>query len=147
MPDSADPYNLQRFLDAQQPVYMEVLSELRGGRKQSHWIWFIFPQISGLGHSAVARHFAIQSLGEAQAYLQQPLLGERLRECTQLVLRFRDRSIEDILGSVDAMKFRSCMTLFLRAAEENSLFRASLEQFFAGRPDALTLDRLKILES
>ncbi len=147
MPDPADPYNLQRFVDAQQQVYMEVISELRAGYKQSHWMWFIFPQISGLGHSSTARHYAIRSLGEAKAYLAHPLLGARLRECTQLINHFRDRSIEEILGSLDALKFRSCVTLFLRAADGDRLFRASLEQFFAGEPDPLTLAQLDITGS
>ena len=142
MPDSIDPYNLQRFIDAQQPVYMQVLSELRAGHKQTHWIWFIFPQLSGLGHSATARYFAIQSLDEARTYLRHPTLGRRLRDCTELINQFQYRAVEEILGPVDALKFRSCMTLFLQAAEEDSIFLVSLKLFFAGQLDSPTLNLL-----
>ena len=137
-----DDYNLHRFLDAQEPVYDTVLAELRAGRKSSHWIWFIFPQVAGLGHSAMARQFAIGSLDEAKAYLQHPVLGHRLRECTQLVLNVEDRSAEEIFGYPDHLKFRSCMTLFLTAATDNTIFNDALLKYFDGKPDQLTLDIL-----
>ena len=137
-----DAYNLHRFLTAQTSVYDTVLAELRAGRKSSHWIWFIFPQIAGLGHSAMAQKFAIDSLDEAKAYLQHPVLGQRLRECTQLVLDVNGRSAEEIFGYPDHLKFRSCMTLFLTAAIDNSLFNSALLTYFDGKPDQLTLDIL-----
>jgi len=135
-------YNLQRFLDAQEGVYDTVLQELRAGRKSSHWIWFIFPQIAGLGHSAMAQQFAIGSLDEAKAYLQHPLLGPRLRACTQLVLDVNGRSAEEIFGYPDHLKFRSCMTLFLTAATDNTIFNDALLKYFDGKPDQSTLDIL-----
>ena len=137
-----DVYNLHRFLDAQQPVYDAVLDELRAGRKSSHWIWFIFPQIAGLGRSGTAQQFAIGSLDEAKAYLQHPILGPRLRACTQLVLNVEGRSAEEIFGYPDYLKFRSCLTLFLTAAPDNALFNAALLTYFHGKPDQLTLDIL-----
>jgi uncharacterized protein (DUF1810 family) len=115
-----DAHNLQRFLHAQERVYDTVLAELRSGRKTSHWIWFIFPQIAGLGHSAMAQKFAIGSLDEAKSYLQHPILGPRLRACTQLVLDVNGRSAEEIFGYPDHLKFRSCMTLFMAAATDNT---------------------------
>ena len=138
----SDAYNLQRFLDAQEPTYNTVLSELRAARKSSHWIWFIFPQIAGLGHSAMAQQFAITSLDEAKAYLQHPVLGQRLRECTQLVLNVNDRSADEIFPYPDNLKFRSCMTLFLTATTDNTLFKNALLKYFDGQPDQLTLDIL-----
>jgi uncharacterized protein (DUF1810 family) len=137
-----DNHNLQRFLDAQAPVYDAVLKELRAGRKSSHWMWFIFPQLAGLGHSAMARQFAIGSLDEARAYLQHPLLGPRLRACTQLVLDVTGRSAEEIFSYPDHLKFRSCMTLFLTAATHNKLFKDALLKYFDGKPDQRTLDLL-----
>jgi uncharacterized protein (DUF1810 family) len=137
-----DPYNLRRFVDAQREVYARVCAELRAGRKTTHWMWFIFPQIRGLGHSSMAQRFAIASLDEACAYLAHPTLGPRLIECTELVLGVQGRSIEQILGDVDAMKFRSSMTLFARAATEPSVFTEALNRLFGGEPDALTLSRL-----
>jgi uncharacterized protein (DUF1810 family) len=137
-----DLYNLQRFLDAQERVYDTVLDELRAGRKSSHWIWFIFPQLAGLGHSGMAQRFAIGSLDEAKAYLQHPILGPRLRACTQLVLDVNDRSAEEIFGYPDHLKFRSCMTLFLTAATDNTIFNDALLKYFDGKPDQLTLDIL-----
>jgi uncharacterized protein (DUF1810 family) len=135
-------YNLHRFQDAQERVYDTVLGELRAGRKSSHWIWFIFPQIQGLGHSAMAQQFAITSLDEAKAYLQHPVLGYRLPECTQLVLNVEGRSAEEIFSYPDNLKFRSCMTLFLMAATDNTLFKNALHKYFDGQPDQLTLDIL-----
>lgn len=137
-----DDYNLHRFLDAQERVYDTVLAELRAGRKSSHWIWFIFPQIAGLGHSAMAQQFSITSLAEAKAYLQHPVLGPRLRACTQLVLDVKGRRAEEIFGYPDDLKFRSCMTLFLTAAADDTLFKDALLTYFDGQPDQLTLDLL-----
>ncbi len=135
-------FNLHRFLSAQAPSYETVLAELRAGRKSSHLIWFIFPQIAGLGHSGMAQQFSIGSLDEAKAYLQHPVLGSRLRECTQLVLDVNGRSAEEIFGYPDHLKFRSCMTLFSIAAPDNALFNAALLTYFHGKPDQLTLDIL-----
>src|SRR4051812_7538752 len=118
----SDPYNLQRFIDAQQPVYDTACAELRNGRKRSHWMWFVFPQISGLGYSATAQQFAISSLDEARAYLAHPVLGERLRECSRIVASVEGRSAEDIFGYPDYMKFRSSMTLFAQAADDAAVF-------------------------
>ncbi len=137
-----DAYNLHRFLDAQERAYDTVLNELRAGRKASHWIWFIFPQIAGLGHSAMAQQFAIGSLDEAKAYLQHPVLGPRLRACTQLVLDVNGRSAEEIFSYSDHLKFRSCMTLFLTAATDNTIFNNALLKYFDGKPDQSTLDIL-----
>jgi uncharacterized protein (DUF1810 family) len=137
-----DAYNLQRFLDAQEGVYDIVLAELRAGRKSSHWIWFIFPQLTGLGRSGMAQTFAIGSLDEAKAYLQHPVLGPRLRACTQLVLDVKGRSAEEIFGYPDHLKFRSCMTLFLTATTDNTIFKDALLKYFDGKPDQLTLDIL-----
>ncbi len=138
----ANEYNLHRFLDAQERVYDAVLSELRAGRKSSHWIWFIFPQIAGLGHSVMAQKFAITSLKEAKAYLQHPVLGARLTECTQLVLDVNERSAEEIFCYPDNLKFRSCLTLFMTAATDNKIFKDALLKYFHGKPDPLTLDFL-----
>ena len=138
----SDAYNLQRFLDAQEGVYDTVLAELLAGGKSSHWIWFIFPQITGLGHSEMAQQFAIASLNEAKTYLQHPVLGQRLRECTQLILDVDGRSAEEIFGYPANLKFRSCMTLFLTAATDNAIFKDALLKYFAGKPDQLTLDLL-----
>lgn len=138
----SDVYNLDRFITAQAPVYDTVLAELRAGRKSSHWIWFIFPQIAGLGRSGTAQQFTITSLDEAKAYLQHPILGPRLRECTQLVLDVKGRSPDEIFGYPDNLKFRSCMTLFMAATPDNTLFKAALHKYFDGQPDQKTLDIL-----
>lgn len=138
-----DRFNLQRFVDAQEPEYEQVGRELRAGRKTSHWMWFIFPQIAGLGHSPTAQWFAISGRTEAEAYLQHPVLGPRLRECTRLVNEVEGRDIQDILGGVDAMKFRSSMTLFAKVTEENQVFLRALAKYFAGEMDALTLGKMK----
>ncbi len=137
-----DDYNLQRFLEAQDHIYGAVLDELRAGRKSSHWMWYIFPQITGLGRSRMAQTFAITSLEEAKAYLQHPVLGSRLRECTQLVLDVNGRSAEEIFGYPDNLKFRSCLTLFMTAATENKVFKDPLLKYFDGKPDRSTLDIL-----
>lgn len=137
-----DPYNLRRFVDAQQAVYETVCRELRQGRKESHWMWFIFPQIKGLGHSEMARKFAISSRDEAKAYLAHPVLGPRLRECSRIVADLEGKSVEDIFGYPDDMKFRSSMTLFAQTAKDNEIFRRCLEKYFQGEPDCLTLAAL-----
>ncbi|MFN2521155.1 MAG: DUF1810 domain-containing protein [Candidatus Limnocylindria bacterium] len=137
-----DPFRLQRFVDAQEPVYQTVVGELRAGRKRSHWMWFIFPQVAGLGRSEMSRRFAITSLDEAAAYLAHPVLGPRLRECTALVAGVEGRPISDILGHPDDLKFRSSMTVFARAAPEEPVFASCLGKYFAGEPDPHTLARL-----
>ncbi len=138
-----DPYNLQRFVDAQDPVYDQVRSELKEGHKRSHWMWFVFPQIEGLGHTSLARKFAISSLDEATAYLKHPITGPRLIECTQLVINTTGRTIEQIFGYPDDLKFRSAMTLFARAATEESIFEDALRKYFKGDHDRLTIERLE----
>ncbi len=137
-----DPYSLERFVDAQAPVYRRVVAELQSGRKESHWMWFIFPQIKGLGSSAMAIQFAIASRGEAQAYLDHPILGPRLRECTLLVIAAPGRSIEEILGYPDDLKFRSSMTLFASVAADSKDFTDALDKFYGGKADPATLERL-----
>ncbi|HEY3147638.1 MAG TPA: DUF1810 domain-containing protein [Dongiaceae bacterium] len=139
---SGDTFNLQRFVDAQEPVYGRVCAELKNGRKQSHWMWFIFPQIAGLGHSPMAQRYAISSLKGARAYLDHPPLGPRLRECTRLVLAVEGRTAHEILGSPDDMKFRSCLTLFAYATADNQIFRDALQKYFDGEEDSLTVARL-----
>jgi uncharacterized protein (DUF1810 family) len=136
-----DSFDLQRFLDAQSPVYPRVLAELRCGQKQSHWMWFIFPQFAGLGHSAMAQRFAIASGGEAAAYLGHPVLGHRLRECTALVNAIDGRAIREILGTPYDLKFRSSMTLF-GAVSTDPEFATAISKFYDGRPDQATLDLL-----
>jgi uncharacterized protein (DUF1810 family) len=138
----SDPFDLQRFVDAQAPVYQRVLAELRHGRKQSHWMWFIFPQLAGLGLSAMAQRFAIRSREEAMAYLGHAVLGPRLRECTALVNAVAGKTIRDILGSPDDLKFGSSMTLFAAVSSEPD-FAAALVKFYGGRPDPRTLELLK----
>ncbi len=142
-----DPYNLQRFVDAQQSVYKDVCWELQGGRKLTHWMWFIFPQIKGLGRSDFAEKFAISSHKEAEAYLEHPVLGPRLRECTQLVASINKRSIEDIFRYPDYMKFRSSMTLFAHIAAESEVFDGCLRKYFNGEPDPATLAQLSSIKS
>ena len=136
-----DSFDLQRFVDAQAAVYLRVIEELRRGRKQSHWMWFVFPQIAGLGHSAMAQRFAISSRKEALDYLAHPLLGSRLRECTALINAVGGRSLRDILGSPDDLKFRSSMTLF-NAVGSDPEFSAALAKFFDGKADQRTLELL-----
>ena len=130
---------LQRFVTAQDPVYADVRDELAAGRKRSHWMWFVFPQLQGLGHSATAQYYGIESRQEATAYWQHPLLGTRLRQCTALVLATRGKSAHDIFGTPDDLKFRSCMTLFAAVAPAKPLFEQALARFFGGRPDEKTL--------
>ena len=137
-----DPFNLKRFVEAQAPVYEDVVRELTAGEKRSHWMWFVFPQIAGLGLSPTSVFYAISSLDEAKAYLAHPVLGSRLVECADLVLRARGRTARLIFGSVDEMKFRSSMTLFARAAPDRAVFEACLQKYFAGAPDEATLAKL-----
>jgi uncharacterized protein (DUF1810 family) len=136
----ADPFNLERFITAQEAggTYGQALAELQLGRKSSHWMWFVFPQIAGLGNSAAARTYALGSLAEARAYLEHDVLGPRLLECAQALVQHAGRSAEDILGGIDARKLRSSMTLFLRAAPGETVFKTVLAQFFDGQPDEAT---------
>ena len=134
--------DLSRFVLAQEGIYAGVLHELRRGRKVGHWIWFIFPQIAGLGHSATSQHYAVSSLHEARAYLAHPVLGPRLRECAAIVLAASGRTALEILGPIDAMKLRSSMTLFHRAAPDEPVFRQVLERFYDGQADQATDARL-----
>ncbi len=130
--------DLDRFVRAQEPVIDRVQAELRAGAKRTHWMWFVFPQIAGLGHSATARHYAIADRAEAEAYLAHPLLGPRLAACTTLVDAVAGRSVHQIFGSPDDLKFHSCMTLFNAVQPEHSVFQSALERYFAGVPDAAT---------
>jgi uncharacterized protein (DUF1810 family) len=135
-------YQLERFVAAQEGVYQQAVNELSAGRKRSHWMWFIFPQLAGLGSSAMAQHYAISGLAEARAYLAHPVLGARLRECSALVLAVQGATVHGIFGSPDNMKFHSSMTLFAQAAPDYALFRACLDKYFGGVPDQATLDLL-----
>lgn len=137
-----DPHNLQRFLDAQFPLYEEACKELRNGKKLTHWMWFIFPQIEGLGRTSTAKLYAIKSLNEAKAYINHPTLGPRLSECTDLVNAIENKSINRILGSPDDLKFRSCMTLFTLATEDNKIFRQALDKYYNGEQDVLTWEKV-----
>ena len=139
-----DPYRLRRFVDAQNQngQYQEIVSELRNGRKSSHWMWYVFPQVKGLGRSLMANEYAIGSLAEAQAFLGHPLLGPRLVECAQLLLAIDGKSAVDVFGSVDAMKLRSSMTLFSRADPQQAVFRQVLDRYFQGSEDPETIRRL-----
>jgi uncharacterized protein (DUF1810 family) len=141
----ADPFNLERFIDAQAPVYDQARGELHAGRKQSHWMWFIFPQIAGLGQSAMSIRFAIASLDEAKAYLAHPVLGPRLKECAKLALGVEEKTARDLFGPVDEMKFRSSMTLFARAETDDDVFQRCLDKHFGGAYDPATLARLEPL--
>jgi len=139
-----DPYNLNRFVEAQEDDYEQALSEIRSGRKRSHWMWYIFPQFDGLGYSATSRHFAIKSLTEAEAYLAHPILGPRLRESVQAVLGVEGRSAHEIFGSPDDMKLRSCATLFACVAPAGSVFERLLDKYYQGERDHKTLRLLGI---
>ena len=138
----SDPHNLQRFVDAQKDVFETVCAELTAGRKRSHWMWFIFPQLKNLGHSPTAQFYGISGRDEAQAYLHHPLLGQRLRHCTQLLLATHERSIHQILGSPDDLKFRSCMTLFAHVTEDNQPFVDAVNKYYGGKFDDRTLELL-----
>ena len=134
--------DLERFVEAQERVYESVLAELRSGRKTGHWIWYVFPQVAGLGSSAMSQRYAITSLAEAVAYLAHPVLGARLRECAGVVLDIKGRTAEEIFGSIDAVKLRSSMTLFHRAAPEESVFAQVLDRYYGGAADEATDTRL-----
>jgi len=134
--------DLARFVQAQQAVMDDVRAELAAGRKRTHWMWFVFPQLRGLGHSAMARHYGIASREEAAAYLAHPVLGARLRECVQLVLSVRGRTAHEIFGSPDDLKLRSCLTLFREIDGADSVFGRALDQYFDGQPDPMTLQLL-----
>jgi uncharacterized protein (DUF1810 family) len=138
-----DPFNLQRFVDAQQSVIDDVRAELAAGRKRSHWMWFVFPQIAGLGQSEMARRYAIQSLAEARAYLDHPVLGARLVELTRTLNALKDTHADAIFGYPDNMKFHSSMTLFAQAADDPAVFDAALQRYFDGQRDEATLARLR----
>jgi uncharacterized protein (DUF1810 family) len=142
----SDLYELKRFVDAQEGVYEQACAELRAGRKRSHWMWFVFPQIRGLGSSPTAVRFAISGLDEARAYLEHPVLGQRLRECAGIVVGVKDLSVEEIFGYPDDLKFHSSMTLFAKASVEGSqrdaVFGEALEKYFGGEMDEGTLERI-----
>lgn len=138
--------SLERFIDAQSGVHDQALDELRRGRKQSHWMWFIFPQFAGLGSSETSRYFAIKSRGEAEAYLAHPVLGSRLLECAQAVLDVQDRSAVEIFGPIDAMKLRSSATLFAAISPSGSLFHQIIDRYFDGWHDDATLDLMRASE-
>jgi len=139
-----DPYRLERFVEAQDGVYPRALQELRAGRKASHWMWFVFPQLAGLGSSPMAQRYAIGSLGEARAYLDHPVLGSRLVDCARAVLSHPDRTAREILGSPDDVKLRSSMTLFTLARGSEPVFQQVLDAFFAGERDPRTVDLLHL---
>lgn len=136
-------FDLQRFVEAQNPVYDQVMQELQAGRKRSHWMWYVFPQLDGLGHSAMAERYTLAGIDEARAYLAHPLLGPRLQACVTALLQHHDKSAREMLGSPDYLKLRSCLTLFAQAAPGNPLFQLALVQFYDGEPDALTLAMLQ----
>jgi uncharacterized protein (DUF1810 family) len=142
MPRGDDPFDLERFVEAQAPAIDGALAELRAGRKRTHWMWFVFPQISGLGSSATAVRFAIGSPSEARAYLMHPVLGERLRECVRLVIASQ-RPLNEIFGSPDDMKFRSCVTLFFAIAPDEAVFGEAIDRCCGGAMDVATLARLE----
>jgi len=137
-----DPFDLERFRQAQAQTYAQALAELRAGRKTSHWMWFVFPQVAGLGSSPMARRYAIASLAEARAYLADPVLGARLRECVRAINAHDGLSAHDIFGWPDEMKLRSSLTLFAQAAPGETAFAEALDRCFGGEPDAATLERL-----
>jgi uncharacterized protein (DUF1810 family) len=140
----SDPYNLQRFVDAQRSVYSNAVAELRQGKKRSHWMWFVFPQVVGLGFSPMAERFAITSPEEAIAYLGHEVLGPRLRECTRLVLDVKNKTAHDIFGSPDDLKFRSSMTLF-SAVSDDPVFADAIARYYAGEKDQATLGILALV--
>ena len=140
---NADPFDLERFVVAQEGIYEAVVRELRAGRKTSHWMWFVFPQIAGLGTSSMSRRYALSGLDEARAYLAHPVLGPRLLDCAGLVLAASTRSADEMFGYVDAMKLRSSMTLFARADPDEPVFRDVLDRFFGGAADEATDFRLE----
>jgi uncharacterized protein (DUF1810 family) len=141
---NADPFTLQRFVDAQNSIYHQVLAELRRGQKESHWMWFVFPQIQGLGYSNMSRKYAISSREEAEAYLSHPILGQRLRECTDLVNQIEGSSIGEIFGYPDDLKFHSSVTLFSEVARDDSTLREALRKYFGGQTDQATMKVLRL---
>ena len=141
--DSNDPFRLNRFVDAQDGVYAQALAEIRSGRKRTHWMWFVFPQLKGLGASAMAQHFGISGLDEATAYLEHPVLGPRLVECVESLNSLPDQSASEIFGYPDDLKLRSCATLFASASSTGSVFERLLEKYFAGQRDERTLALLR----
>jgi uncharacterized protein (DUF1810 family) len=143
MESASDPFDLKRFVDAQAPLYRTVVEELRGGRKLSHWMWFVFPQLRGLGRSPMAARYGISSLEEARAYLEHDVLGPRLHECAQLVNQVQGRSINEIFGSPDDLKLCSSMTLFACATDDNEDFLTLLTRYYHGEQDPVTLAQLK----
>lgn len=143
MSEANDPFDLARFVDAQRDVYTRAVAELKSGRKRSHWMWYIFPQLDGLGHSAMAHRYAIKSLAEARAYLARPVLGQRLQECAQVLLGLEGKTAHDIFGSPDDLKLRSCATLFSQVSPADSLFHRLLTRYFEGNADSRTLQLLK----
>jgi uncharacterized protein (DUF1810 family) len=140
---TADPYDLERFVAAQEPVWDRVRAELARGRKASHWMWFVFPQLAGLGSSSTARAYAVSGLDEAQAYLAHPVLGPRLREAAELAAAVEARTASEVFGYPDDLKLRSSMTLFARAAPQDPVFTAVLDRYFGGDPDPRTLELLR----
>jgi uncharacterized protein (DUF1810 family) len=155
--DTNDPYDLERFLRAQEGSYAAAIEEIRSGRKRSHWMWYVFPQIDGLGYSATARHYAIGSLGEARAYLRHPVLGTRLRECAEALLGVAGKSAAEIFGYPDELKLKSSMTLFARASKDLQgsgdpdvsppVFNRVLDRYYRGQADVRTLEILARLEA
>ena len=137
-----DPYDLNRFIQAQENSYSQAIAELKNGYKQSHWMWFIFPQIKGLGHSEMAHHYAIKSKQEAAEYLNHPMLGPRLRECSEILLGIEDRLISDIMGYPDDLKLKSSMTLFASIAGNSNIFEKVIDKYFNGSKDSKTLELL-----
>ena len=140
-----DPYHLNRFLDAQATNYQTALTELKNGHKQSHWMWYIFPQLDGLGHSATAKYYALKNLAEATAYLQHPVLGQRLIDCCHALLTVQNKTISSILVFPDDSKLHSSATLFAQLPHTNPVFQQILDQYYAGKPDAKTLQLLNLL--
>ncbi len=138
----SDPYDLERFVEAQHRTYAGVLEQLKRARKSGHWIWYVFPQIAGLGRSHMSRRYAIGSIDEARAYAAHAVLGPRLEECVRLMLAIEGESAEQVLGPIDALKFRSCLTLFEAACHDNDVFVQALQKYYDGERDALTLDAL-----
>ena len=134
-----DPYDLNRFIEAQEVNYADALSELRAGRKSSHWMWYVFPQLAGLGHSAMSYRYGIRSEDEARAYLAHPILGPRMSECAEAVLAIENRSARDIFGSPDDLKLKSCATLFAHVSPPGSVFERILDRYYSSERDAKTL--------
>jgi uncharacterized protein (DUF1810 family) len=142
--DEGDPYALNRFVQAQESIYAQALTEIRSGRKQSHWMWYVFPQFRGLGYSSTSKRYAIQSLAEAKAYLDHPVLGTRLKECAEAVLQVEGQSAYEIFGSPDDAKLKSCATLFAYISPDASVFHRLLDKYFQGTPDERTLRLLHV---